>query len=569
MKTKTYICEHFKAVRNSKHFKKLTLLKNFKPANILDLLRNKKNCRLAILIFAASLVLCTVSAFAAPAIIEKMQPVLSEELKAVSIEMEKDVYDYTGEEIRPEISQITFKNKQNEKITKKSGEFKIETYIDNIRAGKADVEISLKGYQGTMILQDVFKIQPAQADGLQINSVTLEAVELSWNETIGADGYALFKSTDGGQNYRLIAEITATAYQDRDVQPNAVYEYYVCADMTSDKQVLFGNPSNTVKQYTPLEAPMISAVKNASYNTLCVEWPAVTGAAGYQIYRSDAADGAYTLISEITDGAATSYSDAACECGKVYYYYMQACQATDTERIFGTASEIVSGRTTPNSAALSGTTSDGNTKVVLEWKKISGAQGYEVYKDNHLISTIENADTLTWSEAGLAKDAEHRYKIRAYCIADNEKLYGSYSRTYEKDVTIEYNYGEISAELAALTQYAGYRYVYGGTSPTTGWDCSGFVQYVFLKHFGISIGRTSGEQASRGTSVSKNARSEWKPGDLLFYTINGRINHVAIYLGNGQMIHALNSKYNTLIQDVDYYERWDSKTTLYCVKRYM
>ena len=109
--------------------------------------------------------------------------------------------------------------------------------------------------------------------------------------------------------------------------------------------------------------------------------------------------------------------------------------------------------------------------------------------------------------------------------------------------------------------------MFGGTSPTKGWDCSGFVQYVYKKHFGVTLPRTSGEQAGRGTTVSKNSRSTWKPGDLLFYKQNGRVSHVAIYLGNGQMIHALNPKYDTLIQGVDYYENWDPKTTLYCIKR--
>ena len=338
--------------------------------------------------------------------------------------------------------------------------------------------------------------------------------------------------------------------------------------MSTDKQVLFGEASNVIKQYTPLETPVISAVKNASYNTLSVEWSAVDGETGYQVYRSNAKDGEYALISEITDGTATSYSDATCEVGKAYYYYIKACQIIEDAKSYGEASSVVSGKTTPNRVGLSGSSSDGNTKVTLNWKKVSGAQGYEVYKNNKLVKTIENAETVTWSESGLAKDAEHSYKVRAYCVVNGEKLFGSYSKVYKKEITIDYNYGAISEELSALTQYVGRSYVLGGTSPTKGWDCSGFAQYVFNKHFGISLPRTAAEQAGRGTSVSKNSRSSWKPGDLLFYKEGGRISHVAIYLGNGQMIHALNSKYDTLIQGVDYYEKWDSKTSLYCVKRY-
>lgn len=523
---------------------------------------------LKIILIVTALIVCTGLGFAAPVIIAKMQPVLSEELKVVSFEVEKEVYEYTGEEIKPEISQITFKNKENEKIIKKSDEFRIEKYIDNIKVGQASVEIGLAGYQGTIVIEDVFTIQPAQASGLQITSATREAIDLAWDETIGAEGYSLFRSMDGGQNYALIAECETLSYKDTDIQLNAIYEYYVCANMSSENQMLFGEPSDIVKQYTPLENPVISAVKNASYNTLRVEWTEVAGAAGYQVYRSGKKDGEYNLIAEIAEGTTTSYSDATCECGKVYYYYIKVCQAIDNERIYGEQSEVVSGKTTPNRVSLSGSTTDGDTKVTLKWKKVSAAQGYEVYKNNKLVKTIENADTLTWSESGLSKEAEANYKVRAYTVVNNEKICGSYSGTYEKEVTIIYDYSGVSSEVSVLTKYVGYDYVFGGTSPTKGWDCSGFTQYVFAKHFGVSLPRTSGEQAGRGTAVSKNDRSAWKPGDLLFYKENGRISHVAIYLGDGQMIHALSSKYDTLIQGVDYYEKWDSKTSLYCVRRY-
>ena len=88
-------------------------------------------------------------------------------------------------------------------------------------------------------------------------------------------------------------------------------------------------------------------------------------------------------------------------------------------------------------------------------------------------------------------------------------------------------------------QYIGYRYVYGGTSPSTGFDCSGFIYYVF-NSCGYSISRSLSAQASTGTAVSK---SELQPGDIVFFnnTSSGALGHVGIYIGNGMMIHAANS----------------------------
>ena len=98
-------------------------------------------------------------------------------------------------------------------------------------------------------------------------------------------------------------------------------------------------------------------------------------------------------------------------------------------------------------------------------------------------------------------------------------------------------------------QFLGNRYVYGGTSLTKGTDCSGFTMRVFQK-FGISLPRTSGSQAGVGTKIKA---SEAKPGDLFFYgSRSGRINHVALYIGGGQVIHASSPKTGIRINNCNY-----------------
>ena len=91
--------------------------------------------------------------------------------------------------------------------------------------------------------------------------------------------------------------------------------------------------------------------------------------------------------------------------------------------------------------------------------------------------------------------------------------------------------------LATGDRYVGSRYRYGGASPTTGFDCSGFVQYVYARH-GIELPRTSRDQATAGVRVSGGITA-LRPGDLmLFASTGGRVDHVAIYAGNGRMLHS-------------------------------
>ena len=93
--------------------------------------------------------------------------------------------------------------------------------------------------------------------------------------------------------------------------------------------------------------------------------------------------------------------------------------------------------------------------------------------------------------------------------------------------------GSGSSVVDYATQFVGNPYVWGGTSLTNGADCSGFVQSVYA-NFGVSLPRTSYEQQNAGTEVSY---ADAQPGDLICYG-----GHVAIYMGNGQIVHASNSQ---------------------------
>lgn len=106
------------------------------------------------------------------------------------------------------------------------------------------------------------------------------------------------------------------------------------------------------------------------------------------------------------------------------------------------------------------------------------------------------------------------------------------------------------AEIVAYAKkYLGYKYVYGGSSPSTGFDCSGFTTYVY-KHFGYSLSRTSSGQASNGTAVSK---SNLQQGDIICFSRSSgstTIGHVGIYIGDGKFIHSANSRKGVITSNV-------------------
>jgi len=112
---------------------------------------------------------------------------------------------------------------------------------------------------------------------------------------------------------------------------------------------------------------------------------------------------------------------------------------------------------------------------------------------------------------------------------------------------------DVSAFRQSIVQYAmqflGNPYVWGGTNPNKGADCSGFVQYILRNAAGVSVSRTAREQAKNGNEISA---SQMRAGDLVFYSSGGAINHVAMYIGNGQVIHAANKRSGIKISAYNY-----------------
>ena len=98
-------------------------------------------------------------------------------------------------------------------------------------------------------------------------------------------------------------------------------------------------------------------------------------------------------------------------------------------------------------------------------------------------------------------------------------------------------------------QFVGNAYVYGGNDPHTGVDCSGFTRYILSHSAGVYLNRTAQDQSSQGRSI---APEEARPGDLVFYSGGGRINHVAIYIGNGRIVHASTEKTGIITSNMYY-----------------
>ena len=174
-------------------------------------------------------------------------------------------------------------------------------------------------------------------------------------------------------------------------------------------------------------------------------------------------------------------------------------------------------------------------------------ESYDDYSEDDSEDYSDSSDTdVQYDEDGDvvsgSSDSSSDYEYDEYgnvIDSDNTVDYDSYSESSSSSSSSSSS-GSGSSVVNYATQFVGNPYVWGGTSLTNGADCSGFVQSVYA-NFGVSLPRTSYEQQNAGTEVSY---ADAQPGDLICYG-----GHVAIYMGNGQIVHASNSRDGIKISD--------------------
>ncbi len=184
-----------------------------------------------------------------------------------------------------------------------------------------------------------------------------------------------------------------------------------------------------------------------------------------------------------------------------------------------------------------------------EWLRVQYTDGKEGYVSSQYVTISEEfvyGKTLEEEakEQEERKILEERENVTEQEVAENVTIVvtepvGTYSSNAELRSSIV-NYA---------MQFLGNRYVHGGSSLVTGTDCSGFTSLIY-KEFGYSLSRTpSGQLSSNGRSIDY---SQIQPGDIICYGKGGKCTHVALYMGNGQIIHSANSRKGVVIYQADY-----------------
>jgi cell wall-associated NlpC family hydrolase len=225
---------------------------------------------------------------------------------------------------------------------------------------------------------------------------------------------------------------------------------------------------------------------------------------------------------------------------------------------YGDWVEIVLGSDEETGGDFTGFLSKDYIKMTVEFKfAISVEEEQRILREQQ---EAERAEAER--KAKLAEEEAERKEAARRAEEDKKNNNSSSNNSNSSNDESPSHSGSSSGLRNDIIEYAqkfvGNRYVWGGTSLTKGADCSGFVQAVYAD-FGYRIPRVSRDQAaSAGKKVSE---SDMLPGDLVFYANSrGSVNHVAMYIGNGMIVHAANSRQGIIRSNVKYRD-------IYCVRR--
>jgi fibronectin type 3 domain-containing protein len=230
------------------------------------------------------------------------------------------------------------------------------------------------------------------------------SIKVTWSSVPGRTKYEVWRADSPGGTPVLVKTTTSTYYKDTTRTPFVTYYYFIKVYRSvSGSKVYAGSASPTVSATPTLGnvANVRAAVSSAS--SVKVSWSAVTGASGYEVWRCDTTDGAYTLVKS-TSGK--SYTDKNLIPNKTYYYQVVAYRKVGTVHVCSTPCSPVSAMPYLGPVTNAAAVRSSATAIKLTWSAVSGRTGYEIYRSTSLTGVCTDG-TATGTSYSAPADRGH------------------------------------------------------------------------------------------------------------------------------------------------------------------
>ena len=262
-----------------------------------------------------------------------------------------------------------------------------------------------------------------ESTGLKAASSTSSSLKLSWSKANNATGYQLQQYIN--KNWKTVKNTTGSSYTVSGLKANTKYYFRVRAYVKTSSGYVYG-PFTKLTTYTNLAKTASAKVKKTTATAATLSWSKVSGAAGYQVWMYSG--GKWVRKTNTTSTSATI---SGLKSGTKYYFRVRAYRKSGSSYIYGDYTSNITALTLP--AAVTGIKAASRTKsaIKLTWTKCTGATGYQVYRySGGKWVKVATTTSTSYTNSGLKKNTQYKYKIRAYQKVGSTYKYGAYSSTF-------------------------------------------------------------------------------------------------------------------------------------------
>ena len=404
-------------------------------------------------------------------------------------------------------------------------------------------------------LQDSFSAS-GKVTGLYQSSAQYNNVTIAWSAYDGAQGYQIYRANKKKGKYKKIATVRGCSYKDKGNKKLGKKKYYkVRAYGTVGSSTKYTSYSGILAAKPRVGTPTGFYASSGSAS-VTLGWKKVSGATGYQVYRSTSASGKYSLLGTTKKRV---YTNTSLTKGQKYYYKVRAYKKKKGKK-YGWFTAPAEGMTAPNAVGGFNVALAADGTVTCSWSGVTGAIGYELQRaDSANGAYVPIGETAAVSLTDrLTVSGQYYYRVRAFTTMNGQRLYGGFSdggRTSAVNQARNWVGCKESngTHKQIIDVYNNYGPPYGKITYGTSW-CAAFVSAVAIKTGNTGVipvdcycPRMMNNFASRTTDKSFTPQG----GDIVFYDWNN--NKVPDHVGmiesvSGNDVTAIEGNYSDSVK---------------------
>lgn len=352
-----------------------------------------------------------------------------------------DTINVKWQDVKGATGYKVYRKKAGEKDFTALGVVKGTTYKDNSAQVGQEYYYTVRAYVGETSNLGSFDKNGIKGVALPkkpklktAESVDFNAIKVTWKKVDGASGYYVYRKADGEKYFKQIAEVNGNrtfTSTDLSATTGVKYQYTVRAYRNRNGKPYAGlYDSKGVTATACTKAPTIKSGVSTVSDKLKLTWNKVNGATGYNVYRKLENDKNYKLIKTINGNGNVEFTDSGLKCGVKYYYRVNGFRTVDSKNYEGLGSKDYLGLTTPAQPALKSAKSLGYNTISIEWTKVEGATGYDIYRKTtgtySKIGTVNKQSTVTFKDEKAVTGVRYQYTVRAFYNKNGIKKVSTY-----------------------------------------------------------------------------------------------------------------------------------------------